>query len=84
MCGSITSDNDVNSLCNYADQDPSDDQVNIRCDDPSHIEMTTVDGRKFTFSPYFYYWLHECLTVITKSNSFIVERFFLDYNCGAN
>lgn len=55
MCGNISSDNDINSFCNYADQDPSDDQVNIRCDDPSHIEMITVDGRKFTFSPYFYY-----------------------------
>jgi hypothetical protein len=54
MCGYISSDYDKNSLCNYRDQDPSDDQVNIRCDDLSNVDMTTIDGIKFSFSPNYY------------------------------
>jgi hypothetical protein len=54
MCGNISSDNDINSHCNYRDQDPSDDQVDIRCDHLSSVEMTTIDGRKFSFTPNYY------------------------------
>jgi hypothetical protein len=52
MCGQISVETDTGARCIYQNQNPSDDQTYIRCNDLRTVKMKSVEtGESFSFSP---------------------------------